>query len=422
MKILLVMTGGIACYKSLELIRLLKQRNIEVSVIMTQGAQQFITPLAVSALTGEPTYHQLFSLDEEIKMSHIRHTRDVDLVLVAPATANFIAKLAQGLADDLASTAILASEKPLYIAPAMNVNMWHNAAFQRNLKQLQKDGTQIIKPTSGALACGEKGQGRMEEPEYIAQYISGKNKRQKKSITQKIRNIFTKETKQTKPLTGKKALITLGATREPIDPVRYISNHSTGKQGLAIAQSLHEQGAEVTIIAANHTVEIPTDITCYNCETTEEMLQLCLQHSKVDIAIFTAAVADFRTETIADEKIKKGNKQTLTLNLVKNPEIVTTIAQQTPRPQLVIGFAAETDNIIENAKAKRERKGCDIMIANDVKGGKVFGEEENKVYWITQEDIEEWTKMTKKLVAKRVTKKIMELLSQYDTGKEAKVP
>jgi phosphopantothenoylcysteine decarboxylase / phosphopantothenate---cysteine ligase len=340
--VLLIIGGGIAAYKSLELIRLLKTRGCGVKAIMTRAAEEFVTPLSVASLSGEKVHTALFNLTDEIEIGHIELSRAADLLVVAPATADLMAKMATGRADDLASTALLATDKPVLIAPAMNVRMWTHAATQRNLRQLKADGVSIVGPNDGEMACGEYGPGRMAEPLEI------------------VAAIEAKFSPAARPLAGKKVVITAGPTREAIDPVRYISNHSSGKQGYAIAAAAVALGAETILISGPTNLPIPPGAQMMPVESAEQMLLACSGEMPCDIAIFAAAVADWRVAKVSGEKIKKSGNDAPALSLVENPDILKTIAGlKDKRPRLVVGFAAETENVIEHAKTKE----CSVAIA-----------------------------------------------------------
>ncbi len=394
--VLLIIGGGIAAYKSLELIRLLKTRGCGVKTIMTRAAEEFVTPLSVASLTGEKVHTALFSLTDEVEMGHIELSRAADLLVVAPATADLMAKMATGQADDLASTALLATDKPVLIAPAMNVRMWNHAATQRNLRQLRADGIGVAGPNDGEMACGEFGPGRMAEPVEIAAAIE------------------VKLAPQRRPLTGKKVVITAGPTREAIDPVRYISNHSSGKQGYAIAAAAVALGAETVLVSGPVNLPIPPGVQMMPVESADDMLKICKGEMPCDIAIFAAAVADWKVASAAEEKIKKSDGKAPTLTMVENPDILKTIATlKDKRPRLVVGFAAETEKIIEHAKSKLAKKGCDLIVANDVSPEKgVFGGDRNSVAIVTKSNVETWPAMAKQDVAK----KLMERLAAELTG------
>lgn len=390
--VLLIIGGGIAAYKSLELIRLLKGRGLAVRAIMTKAAEEFVTPLSVASLSGEKIHSALFNLTDEIEMGHIELSRSADLVVVVPATADLMAKMAQGLANDLASTTLLATDKPVLIAPAMNVRMWLHAATQRNLATLKTDGVRVVGPNEGDMACGEFGPGRMAEPIEILAAIE---------------NLLST---MTKPLAGKKILITAGPTREPIDPVRYISNHSSGKQGYAIAEAAARMGADVTLVSGPVSLPKPFGVKIIDVQTADDMLAACEKSLPVDIAIFAAAVADWKMAKPSLEKIKKPKSgETPTLSFVENPDVLQTISKSKMRPKLVVGFAAETENVIEHAKVKLDKKACDLIIANDVSEG-VFGSNRNTVHLVSHSGVETWPELSKAEVASRVIAHLASLL------------
>jgi phosphopantothenoylcysteine decarboxylase / phosphopantothenate---cysteine ligase len=383
--ILLIIGGGIAAYKCLELIRQLKAHNISTRVIMTKAAEQFITQLSAASLSGEKVYSDLFSLTDETEMGHIELSRSADLVVVAPATADLMAKMAHGLAGDLASTALLATDKPVLIAPAMNVRMWHHAATQRNLATLKADGIHLVGPNEGDMACGEFGFGRMAEPAEIVSAIEALLG------------------PQSKPLQGRRVLITAGPTREPIDPVRYISNHSSGKQGYALAAQAAKMGAEVTLVSGPVALAAPAGARLFSVETADQMLAACEAVKNPDLVICAAAVADWKIANAAPQKLKKNDKaEAPSLNFAANPDILKALSNlKKGRAQLVVGFAAETENVIKNAQDKLRRKGCDLIIANDVSDG-VFGTSKNAVHVISAKGIESWPQLSKDEVARRI--------------------
>jgi phosphopantothenoylcysteine decarboxylase / phosphopantothenate---cysteine ligase len=393
--VLLIVGGGIAAYKALELIRLLKKSGIAVRVVLTAAAKQFVTPLSVASLSGEKVFDDLFSLTDEVEMGHIELSRSTDLVVVAPATADLMAKMSQGLANDLASTTLLATDKKVLIAPAMNVRMWLHAATQRNLVTLRADGIEMIGPGEGEMACGEFGMGRMAEPADI------------------LLAIEALLSPTAKPLAGKTVLVTAGPTREPIDPVRFISNHSSGKQGYAIAAAAKALGADVTLVTGPTDLAAPTGVTVVKIETAQDMLKACEDALPCDVAIFAAAVADWRVSHAADEKIKKvATAMTPTLSFTENPDILKTIAsRKTKRPAVVVGFAAETENVIAHAQAKLAKKNCDVIVANDVSAENgIFGGETNRVHLVSANGVEDWPKMSKSDVAVRLMQHIVTLL------------
>ncbi len=392
--ILLIISGGIAAYKSLELIRLLKTAGVRVRVIMTRAAKEFVSPLTVASLTGEKVHDELFNLTDEIEMGHIELSRAADLLVVAPATADLMAKMAHGHADDLASTTLLATDKQVLIAPAMNVRMWTHAATARNLAQLKRDGVLVVGPNEGEMACGEFGPGRMSEPAEIVAAIEA-------ALASK-----------TGPLAGRKVLITAGPTREAIDPVRYISNHSSGKQGYAIAEAAARLGAEVALVSGPVEVPAPAGVRMVAVESAVDMLSACERELPCDIAIFAAAVADWRVADEATQKIKKDGKGVPALKFVENPDILKAIAKRgLQRPGLVVGFAAETENLIENARDKLSKKGCDLIVANDVsKGRDVFGGDQNSVHLVTASGVESWGLLSKHDVAQRLMGRLASLV------------
>jgi phosphopantothenoylcysteine decarboxylase/phosphopantothenate--cysteine ligase len=387
--VLLIIGGGIAAYKALELIRRLRDQDVRVRAILTSAGAQFVTPLSVSALTGEKAYQDLFSLTDEAEMGHIQLSRSADLVVVAPATADLMAKLAGGLANDLASTALLATDKPVLMVPAMNVRMWTHSATQRNRARLAADGVTFVGPEDGEMACGEFGPGRMAEPDQIVHAIA---------------SLLA----QDRPLLGRKALVTAGPTREPIDPVRFLSNLSSGKQGYAIARALADAGAETTLVSGPVELAPPPQVRLIKIETAQEMLAACERTLPVDVAVLVAAVADWRPDVAADRKIKKSDKtEAPQLRLVRNPDILTALSQANTRPTLVVGFAAETENIVDLAKAKRNRKGADWIVANDVSAhGGAMGGDANRVHLISAAGVEDWPLMDKAEVARRLAQRI----------------
>jgi phosphopantothenoylcysteine decarboxylase / phosphopantothenate---cysteine ligase len=392
-RILLIISGGIAAYKSLELIRRLRERGAAVRCIMTAAAQRFVTPLSVASLSEDKVYADLWSLTDESEMGHIRLSREADLVVAAPASADLIARMAAGLADDLATTALLASDKPVLIAPTMNLMMWAHPATQANLATLERRGVMRVGPGSGDLACGEVGAGRMAEPDDIVAAIE-------RALAADSR------------LAGKRALVTSGPTREPIDPVRYISNHSSGKQGHAIAAALAALGADTVLVSGPTQEPSPAGVKLVPIETAAEMLAACEAALPVDVAVMAAAVADWRVETAGRHKLKKDGAGPPLLRLVENPDILSTIAQHgNDRPALVIGFAAETEDVVENARRKRLRKGCDWILANDVSPGTdTFGGDNNKIHLVDRRGVEDWPIMTKREVAARLAERIAQRL------------
>ena len=392
-RILLIISGGIAAYKSLDLIRRLRERGASVTPVLTRAAEQFVTPLSVSALAGAKLYQDLFDLTDEAAMGHIQLSRSADLIVVAPATADLMAKMAQGRADDLASTLLLATDTPVLIAPSMNVRMWTHAATQRNLATLQSDGIAIVGPDEGDMACGEFGPGRMAEvPEIVAA----------------VQVSFA-----VGPLAGRHVLVTSGPTHEPIDPVRYIANRSSGAQGVALGRALLALGARVTFVTGPARVAPPPGATVVQVETAAQMLAAVQAALPADAAVFAAAVADWRVANATGSKMKKDSTgKAPVLEFVENPDILATVSQMTcGRPGLVVGFAAETDDVIAHATAKRLRKGCDWIVANDVSPASgIMGGTENAVTVISGAAAETWPRMAKDAVARRLAVKIAETL------------
>ena len=391
-KILLIITGSIAAYKSMDLVRLLKKESHDVTCILTKSAREFITPLLASSLSGNKTYIDLFSTEDELEMGHINLSRQADLIVVAPATADFIAKIANGYADDLASSVILAANKKIIIAPAMNEKMWNSKATQKNLTKALESGISMVEPEVDILACGEFGVGKMSSPE---------------KIYEKICNFFDNQNL----LKGKNILVTGGATFEPIDPVRFIGNHSSGKQAIEIVKILDEMGANVTFIAGNISANIPlAKEKIINSSTAEEMFEMVKKNlSKTDIFIGCAAVSDFKIKNISAKKIKKSDKN-LTLELEKNPDILDFVGHAKNRPALVIGFAAESDEIKKHAQEKLQKKNCDLIVANDVEQGKIFGSSETAAYFITKNKNENLGKISKVELARLLARAIIKML------------
>ena len=393
-RILLVIGGGSAAYKSLELIRELGRRGIGARVILTKAGTEFVTPLSVAALSGEKVYTDLFSLTDETEMGHIELSRSADLLVVCPATADLMAKAVHGHANDLASTALLATDKPVLMVPAMNVRMWQHAATQRNIAQLRADGVTVMEPDVGPMACGEFGPGRLPDvPRIVAQIEAMLRPQQKKRLA------------------GRHALVTAGPTREPLDPVRYISNHSSGKQGYSIAAALAAEGARVTLVSGPVSLSPPEGVTLVKVETAREMLKACEDALPADIFVSVAAVADWRPVKASDKKLKlklklKGEGKSPTIELAENPDILRTIShKKKKRPALVIGFAAETHELDRHAQEKLARKGCDWIVANDVSGD-VMGGAENEITLITQGGLDRWPRMPKEAVSTRLAEKI----------------
>jgi phosphopantothenoylcysteine decarboxylase/phosphopantothenate--cysteine ligase len=397
-RILLIVAGGIAAYKSLELVRRLRERGASLRAVLTRSGAQFVTPLSLSALTEDKVYGELFDLTDEQEMGHIQLSRDADLLVVAPATADLLAKMAGGLADDLASTALLATDKPVLAAPAMNVRMWEHPATQANLATLRARGTLFVGPNEGPMACGEFGEGRMAEPEEIIEAIEA-------ALAGGGR------------LAGRRVLVTSGPTHEAIDPVRYIANRSSGKQGHAIAAALARLGAETHLVTGPVALPDPQGVTVTQVESAEEMLSACRAALPVDAAVCAAAVADWRVAEAAAQKMKKSGELP-SLALTANPDILASLSEPgNQRPRLVVGFAAETEKLIENARAKLEKKACDWILANDVSSATgTFGGAENEIHLVSAQGVEDWPRMTKEAVAQRLAERIADHL---DEGKAA---
>jgi phosphopantothenoylcysteine decarboxylase/phosphopantothenate--cysteine ligase len=389
--VLLIIGGGIAAYKGLELVRRLAERGVKTRAILTRAGAEFVTPLSVSALTGEKIYTDLFSLTDEDQMGHIELSRSADLIVVAPATADLMGKMAGGLANDLASTTLLATDKKVLMAPAMNVRMWESPGVKRNRETLERDGVLFVGPNDGEMACGEFGPGRMAEPMEIVGAIE-------------------KALGAAGPLAGLRALVTAGPTREPVDPVRFLANHSSGKQGYAIAEALVRAGAETTLVSGPVSIAPPPGVILKHVTTAREMLAACEAALPADVLVMAAAVADWRPDIVANNKIKKSTDRVVPLiKLVENPDILATLSAHKARPRLVIGFAAETDDVVENAVAKRGRKGADWIIANDVSGD-VMGGDRNRVHLVSESGVEDWPDMTKSEVGARLAARIAEKL------------
>ena len=388
-RILLIVSGGIAAYKSLDLIRRLRERGVAVRCILTTAGAAFITPLSIAALSEDKVYTELFSLTDESEMGHIRLSREADLIVVAPATANILAKMAHGIADDLATTALLATDKPVMVAPAMNVRMWEHPATVANLAALAERGILRIGPNEGPMACGEHGQGRMAEAEEIVQAID---------------EYF----RAGAPLAGRRALVTSGPTHEPIDPVRYIANRSSGKQGHAIAGAFARLGAATVLVSGPTHEDDPPGVSVVRVETAREMLAACQAALPADIAVCAAAVADWRPAAPKPAKLKKSGRAAPRLALTENPDILATLAKPgNSRPALVIGFAAETEDFERNAAAKRTAKGCDWILANDVSPASgTFGGDDNTIHLVTHEGVEHWPRLAKAAVADRLARRV----------------
>ncbi len=407
-RILIVIGGGIAAYKVLELIRRLKEAGASVRAVMSRSAHHFVTPLSVSAITGERVFENLFDLDEEHEIGHIRLAREADLLVIAPATADLLARIAHGLADDLATAVLLATDRPVLVAPAMNPKMWAHPATQRNVAQLIADGVHFVGPEEGEMAeSGEAGIGRLAEPAAILSAIGAH---------------FASGTPAAGPLAGKRAIVTSGPTQEPIDPVRYLANRSSGRQGHAIAAALALAGAEVTLVSGPVDLRSPAGVRTVSVTTACEMQEAVEAALPADVAVMAAAVADWRVEPGA-EKMKKDGSGAASLRLVENPDILAGLARHPKRPRLVIGFAAETENLLVNASAKLKRKGCDWIVANDVSlGTGIMGGTRNRVHLVSADGVEDWPEMSKTEVARRLAERIAERLAHQSDATQAEPP
>lgn len=416
-RILLIVSGGIAVYKALELVRLLKRQGMAVRAVMTESAKEFVTPLSFGVVTEDHVYSAMFDLKEEREIGHIQLSRDADLIVVCPATANILAKMANGFADDLATTILLATDKPVLAVPAMNVRMWHHAATQRNLAQLSADGIHVMEPAEGNMACGEFGKGRMPEPpEIVAEIealLAAAPTRPRGFLTDTTRTINAPDLSRAN-LFGHHVLVTAGPTHEPIDPVRFIGNRSSGLQGFAIARAAAQAGARVTLVAGPVALPDPPGVTRVDVETAREMQAAVEAALPADAAIMVAAVADWRAADCAGQKIKKdGSGAPPALSLTENPDILATIAKHPQRPRLLVGFAAETEDVIAHAVAKRKRKGADWIVANDVSGTgaeSVMGGTDNSVHLVTPDGVESWERSPKDAVARRLIERIADAL------------
>jgi len=397
-RVLLIVGGGVAAYKALELTRLLRKAGVAVRPILTESGAKFVTPLSLSALAEDKVYSDLFDLTDESEMGHIELSRSADLVVVAPATANLMARAANGIADDLATTTLLATDKPVLMVPAMNVRMWSHAATRRNLATLKADGVSFVGPDEGAMACGEFGPGRLVEPGVIFEAIMN-----------------ALQGGASGPLSGKRALVTAGPTEEPIDPVRVITNRSSGRQGYGIAGALAMLGADVTLVSGPTALPTPTGVKRIDVVTAEEMYKASLEVAKsgepLDVGVFVAAVADWRPDDVFGVKLKKGHAGPPTITLVENKDILAAVASlRKRRPKLVVGFAAETNDVEAHARAKLARKGCDWIIANDVTEKGVMGGDENAVLLVTAKSVERWERAAKGAVSAKIADRIAEAL------------
>ncbi len=408
-RILLIVGGGIAAYKACELVRLIRKGGGEVTCVVTEGGQHFVTPMTLAALSEKPVHTTLWDLKNEAEMGHIQLSREADLVVVCPATADLMAKMAAGIADDLATTLLLATNKPVMAVPAMNVRMWEHPATRRNVARLRDDGVTVLEPDEGPMACGEYGAGRLPEPEAIWQAITRFG-----SAGGLAANPLAGQPdfagENHRPLHGRHVLVTAGPTHEPIDPVRYIANRSSGKQGFAIAAAAAAAGAQVTLIAGPVHLETPPGVDRFDVESAVEMLDAVESALPTDIAIMVAAVADWRAAECAGQKIKKdGSGEVPPLSLALNPDILASVAASPARPRLLIGFAAETDDVVSHAQAKRLRKGADWIVANDVSGppgNSVMGGDDNAVHLVTPDGVEDWPAMPKDRVAAALVERI----------------
>jgi phosphopantothenoylcysteine decarboxylase/phosphopantothenate--cysteine ligase len=390
-RILLIVGGGIAAYKACELIRLIRKAGGSVRCVLTAGGAQFVTPMTLAALSEQPVHTSLWDLKDEAEMGHIQLSREADLVVVCPATADLLARMAAGIADDLATTLLLATDKPVLAVPAMNVRMWGHAATVRNVARLRSDGVTVVEPDEGPMACGEYGPGRLPEPEAIFA-----------AIEQKLGVVGS-------PLKGKHVLVTAGPTHEPIDPVRYIANRSSGKQGFAIAGALAALGARVTLVAGPVHLPTPPGVDRVNVESAREMAAAVEAALPADVGVMVAAVADWRAEPSAQKIKKRGDGVPPPLALAENPDILAGLATDPQRPGLLIGFAAETENVVAHARTKRARKGCDWIVANDVSGD-VMGGQHNSVHIVTANGVESWDELPKEEVARRLATRIADAL------------
>ena len=422
-RVLLIVSGGIAAYKALELVRLLKRQGVAVRAVMTKSAAEFVTPLSMGVMTEDQVYGDMFDLKEEREIGHIQLSRQADLVVICPATANILAKMAAGIADDLATTILLATDKPVLAVPAMNVRMWNHPATQRNLAQLRADGVHIMNPDEGAMACGEFGPGRLPEPPAVAEQIcsmlgvpfntqlaSGRSPTTMPSATPLTAQPDFADVEH-RPLFGKRILVTAGPTHEAIDPVRYIANRSSGRQGFAIAAAAADLGAEVTLIAGPVHLPTPPGVLRIDIETALEMQAEVEKALPVDAAIMVAAVADWRAAQAPDQKIKKDGHAIPPLALTENPDILARLAMHKQRPKLVIGFAAETENIIAHAQAKLAKKGCDWIVANDVSGD-VMGGANNAFHIVTKAGVDSWLESPKDVIARKLMEKVADELAK----------
>jgi phosphopantothenoylcysteine decarboxylase/phosphopantothenate--cysteine ligase len=405
-RILLIVGGGIAAYKSAELIRLLRKGGHAVRCVLTKGGAQFVTPLTLGALSEDKVYSDLFDLKDEAEMGHIQLSRQADLVVVCPATADLLAKMHAGIADDLATTLLLATDKPVLAVPAMNVRMWQHAATRRNVAGLRADGVHIMDPDAGEMACGEFGPGRLPEPERIFGEIAHLLTTAPPEMA--AQPDFSEPAHR--PLFGKHVLVTAGPTYEAIDPVRYIANRSSGRQGFAIAQAAAELGANVTLVSGPVGLATPPGVIRIDVESAREMLAEVEKALPADVAIMVAAVADWRAADVPEQKIKKDGKGVPPLSLTENPDILATLGKHKQRPKLLVGFAAETEKIVEHAQAKLAKKGCDWIVANDVSGD-AMGGANNAFHIVTKDGVESWPESPKDVIARKLMEKIADVIA-----------
>lgn len=412
-RILLIVGGGIAAYKACELIRLIRKAGMRVRCVLTEGGAQFITPMTLAALSEQPVHTSLWDLKDEAEMGHIQLSREADLVVVCPATADLLAKMAAGIADSLATTLLLATDKPVLAVPAMNVRMWEHASTRRNVERLRADGIRVMQPDAGPMACGEYGEGRLPEPEAVLAEIGVAvlpELAAGHSVSSELgHSTGSRPASLNGALKGRRILVTAGPTHEPIDPVRYIANRSSGKQGFAIAAALAQAGADVTLVSGPVHLATPAGVTRVDVETAREMEAAVQNALPADAAIMVAAVADWRAQANG-QKIKKKGDAVPALNLTQNPDILAGLAKHARRPGLLIGFAAETEHVLDHARAKLAKKGCDWIIANDVSGD-VMGGELNRVHIVTKDGIESWEQLHKDAVARKLVEKIVNALA-----------
>ena len=406
-RILLIVGGGIAAYKSCELVRLIRRSGASVRCVLTKGGEQFVTPMTLAALSGQEVFTNLWNLKDEAEMGHIQLSRDADLVVVCPASADLLARMAAGLADDLATTLLLATDKPVLAVPAMNVRMWLHPATVRNVARLRADGVEVVEPDEGDMACGEYGPGRLPEPDAIVAAIEEALQRPVPARLLGVSPAPASNPSYSGPLTGRKIVVTAGPTHEPIDPVRYIANRSSGRQGYAIAAAAAQAGARVTLVSGPVTLPTPPGVDRVDVESARDMAAAVDAALPADVAVMVADVADWRVDAAA-QKVKKGEAAPA-LTLVENPDILARLARSPQRPALLIGFAAETEQVIEHAIAKRARKGCDWLVANDVSGPKgesVFGGDANTVHLVTAAGVESWERLSKAEVSRRLIERV----------------